>query len=581
MNQVARNRVTRRPERERTPFLVIGSGIAGLRAAIELSENGQECILVTKSKLTDTNTIYAQGGIAAVDPLRVEKGLDSYESHMDDTIRAGDGLCLPEIVRRFVERAYPDAVRFLIDHGVPFSTTVEGEYVLHQEGGHASPRVYCREDYTGQAIEQTLVEIVTDDPKIQVLENHAAVNLITRNKIAEVKSLRDRCLGAWVLDRETGLVRTIEASGTFLATGGAGRAFMYTSNPENATGDGIAMAYRAGARIANMEFFQFHPTVLYEANPTDPSERRFLLTEALRGESIGGRLTLTRDSIEDFVLSYDPQGSHGTRDVVARAIDAVMKDQGLPHVWLNVTEAVTGKPPEFIREHFPKIYEHCRRKGIDIAMEPIPVVPAAHYTCGGVLVNESGRTDIKGLFAIGEVACTGLMGANRLASNSLSECALYGKLAVEAALGADLSSPIQGVTVPLWQGSTVHPEVNRSMLNRFWDTTRATMMDYCAIDRHEPRLQVALDVLKGLEQITNDIYRHFYPTLEIIELRNLALVARLIVESAMYRKESRGGHFRSDYPERNDELYLGATIIQRNIGLRILNRGCGYSVPNS
>ncbi|MFZ7112165.1 MAG: L-aspartate oxidase [Desulfatiglandales bacterium] len=568
---------TRRPERQRTPFLVIGSGIAGLRAAIELSERGRECILITKSKLTDTNTRYAQGGIAAVDPSRVEKGLDSYESHIDDTIRAGDGLCLPEIVRRFVERAYPDAVRFLIDRGVPFSTTDDGEYVLHQEGGHAGPRVYCRGDDTGQAIEQRLAEIVTADPAIQVFEDHAAVNLITRNRITEVKSVSDRCLGAWVLDRETGLVRTIEAACTFLATGGAGRAFMYTSNPENATGDGIAMAYRAGARIANMEFFQFHPTVLYEADPANPAERRFLLTEALRGESVGGRLTLTRESTEDFVLRYDPQGSHGTRDIVARAVDAAMKEQGLPHVWLNVTEAVTGKSPAFIREHFPKIYEHCRRKGIDITAEPIPVVPAAHYTCGGVLVDAFGRTDIKALFAVGEVACTGLMGANRLASNSLSEGALYGKLAVEAALGAGFSFPIQAV-VPLWQGSTVHPEANQDMLNRFWDTTRATMMDYCAVDRNEPRLQVALDVLNGLSQITNDIYRHFYPTLEIIELRNLALVARLIVESAMYRKESRGGHFRSDYPERNDQMYQGSTIIQRNIGLRILNRGFGYRV---
>lgn len=554
-----------------TDFLVIGSGLAGLRAAIELSERGKSCILISKSRLPHSNTYYAQGGIAAVDPERVAKGDDSYESHMEDTLRAGDGLCIPSIVQRFVQKAFPEGVKFLIDHGVPFSKADTGDrYVLHQEGGHGRPRVYCKDDYTGQAIEEHLVEIVRKQPLITVLEYHAAVSLITRNRISDVKVVKDRCLGAWVLDRKTRRVKTIEADVTFLATGGAGRAFLYTSNPENATGDGIAMAFRAGARVANMEFFQFHPTVLYEVNPENPAERRFLLTEALRGEAMGGILTLDRDSTEDFVLAYDPRGSHATRDIVARAIDTEMKKNHRPHVWLNVTAQLTGKSEEYIRQSFPKIYAHCLKKGVDLTVEPIPVVPAAHYTCGGVIVGADGQTDIDGLYAIGEVACTGLMGANRLASNSLTECALYGKIAVDAALDRAPSLRDPDLMPPPWQGSTVHPEINPAMLNRFWDTTRATMLDYCAIDRNENRLRVAMDILNGLVQITNDIYWHFYPTLEIIELRNLSLVARLIVESALHRKESRGGHFRSDYPERNDHLFEGATIIHQTTGIRLL-----------
>jgi L-aspartate oxidase len=556
----------------KSEFLVIGSGIAGLRAAIDLGEKGKKVALVTKSKLEDSNTYYAQGGIAGVDPVRVKNGLDSFESHIDDTMRAGDGLCVPHIVNRFAHRAFPDAVQFLIDKGIAFSVGNTGEYVLHQEGGHEFERVYCLADHTGVAIEEDLAAAARDNPDITIFEDHTAVNLITQNQFSTVKALRDRCLGASVLDRQKGKIRTFEAGTTFLATGGAGRAFLHTSNPENTNGDGIAMAFRAGARIANMEFFQFHPTILYEANPKHPSERRFLLTEALRGEAMGGKLTIMKDSRDDFVLKYDSRGSHGTRDIVARAIDTEMRRNGLPHVWLNVTSEVTGEKKGYIEEYFPKIYEHCLKKGHDMEEEAIPVIPAAHYTCGGVAVNDYGLSDIDRLYAIGEVACTGLMGANRLASNSLSECALYGKLAVEHALSQQVPSQLPNVTITPWKSATVNPEISHEILNRFWDTIRTAMMQYCAIDRNGPRLRVAVDILDGLVKITDNIYRHFSPTHEIIELRNLALVARLIAESALNRKESRGCHYRSDYPNKNDKQYLGPTIIQKDTGFYILTK---------
>jgi L-aspartate oxidase len=459
-----------------------------------------------------------------------------------------------------------------MDHGVEFSTTAGGQYVLHQEGGHKYKRIYCRGDSTGEAIEKKLANLVRDDPDIMVYENHTAVNLITNNQFSKIKLWKDKCLGAYVLNRETEEIRTIESEVTFLATGGAGRAFLYTTNPENANGDGVAMAYRAGARIGNMEFFQFHPTVLYDPNPEKPEERRFLLTEALRGKAMGGKLTLEKDSIEDFVLEHDPRGSHATRDIVARAIDVEMKRHAVPHVWLNVTPQATGKSKDYTKENFPKIFEHCLKKGIDITEQCIPVIPASHYMCGGVVVDDSGLTDIDGLYAIGEVACTGIMGANRLASNSLPECALYGKLAVIDALTryGKLRRPI--IDIPEWKSSWVHPEIDAEMRNRFWDTIRAAMMQYCGIERSQQRLQICRDILGGLVEVTKNIYRHFLPTHEIIELRNLAITASLVAQSALYRRESRGGHYRSDYPSRNDAEYLGDTIIQKDIGIRIFKR---------
>ncbi|MBU0616059.1 MAG: L-aspartate oxidase [Nanoarchaeota archaeon] len=551
-------------EQINTEYLIIGSGLAGLRAAIELSRAGKRPTIVTKSKIEDANTFYAQGGAAAVDPARVETGNDDYQSHVDNTLTAGAGLCDPAVVDTFVKRAFPDAIKFLIDAGVDF-TRNDGSYPYHlgQEGGHDHPRVFCVGDYTGQAIEETLAEIVRQDPNITVLENHTAINLITHNQFADFESDIDRCLGAYVLDRETGKVRTFSADTTILATGGVGRAFLYTSNPENATGDGIAMAYRAGAVIANMEFFQFHPTVLYEANPENPSERRFLLTEAFRGEETGAILTLTRDSLEDFVLRYDPRGSHATRDIVARAIDTEIKKRGIQHVWLNATPAATGKSPEYIKAHFPKIYAHCLSRGIDITKEPMPAIPAAHYTCGGIIVDTFGRTTLNGLYAIGETSYTGLMGANRLASNSLPEAALYGKLAVEHALD---NSVQHGERLRPWQYGNIDKAADQATLNQFWDNTRRTMMTLCGIDRNEERLRGCLGALDGFDTTVDDIYQDFHPTHEIIELRNLLLVSKLITDSALSRKESRGGHFRSDFPD-PDDRYNFPTLTHRDVGI--------------
>ena len=552
----------RNENRIRSEFLVIGSGIAGLRAAIELRRRGRDVVLVSKSSLEDSNTYYAQGGLAAVAPERDARGEDRYESHIRDTLEAGDGLCAAPAVERFVRRSYADAIGFLIEAGVQFSTKRDGGYVLHQEGGHEHPRIYCVGDFTGKAVEQRLVEIVRRDPGVKVLEHHTAFSLVTRNQIERPRQPGDRCLGAHVLDRHSGRVRTMDAGAVFLATGGCGRVFQYTSNPDNATGDGIAMAYRAGARLANMEFFQFHPTVMYEPDAEKKAERRFLLTEALRGAEMGGILTVARDSRRDFMLEHHPDGSHATRDIVARAIDSEMKRGGLSHVWLNVSEGVTGKSPEYLRSHFPDIYLHCEERGLDMARDPIPVVPAAHYTCGGVLVDEHGQTDIGGLYAIGEVACTGLMGGNRLASNSLPEAALYGLLAVEHATASpDRSPPECGLEIPVWKTDHTQTEVDTATLNQFWDATRSTMTNLCGIDRNEQRLQAAVEILRGLNRAANTTYQTFRPVHEIIELRNLTLVARIIAESALQRRESRGTHFRADYPERIDESYQENTVI--------------------
>jgi L-aspartate oxidase len=550
-----------------TEFIILGSGIAGLRAAIELSNNEKQVHLFTKSNLEDSNTYYAQGGIASVDPLRVEQGEDTYGSHIQDTLKAGDGLCDPYIVKNFAENAHKDVTQFLMDQGVEFSKNNPSKgqypYVLHQEGGHQKPRIYCVGDSTGKSIEETLADKVRNNPNIIIHENHTAINLITKNEVSKTTLPNDKCLGAYILDRSTGDILTVKSKKTFLATGGAGRVFQYTSNPSNATGDGIAMAYKAGARVANMEFFQFHPSVLYEPNTEDSSEKRFLITEALRGKTMGGILTLKKDSLDDFVLNHHPDGSHATRDVVARAIDTEIKLNGLKHVWLNVTPQVTGKSEEHTKDSFPMIYKTCLEKGIDMTKEPIPVIPAAHYTCGGVVVNEFGLTDLDNLYAIGEVAYTGLMGANRLASNSLSEAGLYGGLAVEHALATSNLDHSYNLKVPSWNSWNRDVEIDNATMNQFWDTTRSTMTNLCGIDRNEQRLKLATKTINALVDASDEIYYNLYPAHEIIELRNLTLVSKLIADSALQRKESRGGHYRSDFPNKNEE-YAQPTIMRKN-----------------
>jgi L-aspartate oxidase len=548
-----------------TEILIIGSGIAGLRAALEASKAGKKVALITKSKITDSNTYYAQGGITGVDPERVKKGEDSYESLIKDTLAAGDGLCDKDVVEYFARNSF-EPIQFLMDEKVPFSKKGD-EFVLHQEGGHDHERIYCVADYTGKAIEETLADSVMRDKNITIYENHLAFTLITKTKLNKGQPIgEDRCLGAYVIDRKTETVYTFKADVVILATGGAGRVFQYTSNPDNATGDGIAMAYNIGADIANMEFFQFHPTVLYEPAGMDSSDRRFLLTEALRGVAMGGILTTSPDSTEDFVLKYNPEGSHATRDKVSQAIDIEMKKSGLKHVYLNVTQKITGKTPEHVKENFPQIYQHCLKKGIDITQQPIPVIPAAHYTCGGVLVDMHGRTNIPGLFAIGEVSCTGLMGANRLASNSLAEGALFGKLAVHEAI--KYSAIKNSQDIPDWSTEGIVKDADLATVNQIWDITRTTMMSLCGIERTEERLKAAVGILNSLNATINSIYWNYYPNDQILETRNLIQAAILISEAALFRKESRGGHYRSDYPQK-DTAYEGITLIRKGEEIRI------------
>jgi len=548
-------------------ILIIGSGLAGLRAALEASTQGKKVSILTKTEITDSNTKYAQGGINGLDPIRISEGKDSYESLVQNTLTAGDGLCDKKVVEYFAKNSF-EPIDFLIKQNVPFSKTKE-EYELHQEGGHDFARTYNVKDFTGRAIEETLAQKVLDDKNITIYKNNQAFQLITKSKLEKkYLGLNDRCVGAHVIDRETGDVRTFKADAIILATGGAGRVFQYTSNPLNATGDGIAMAYNAGAKIANMEFFQFHPTVLYEPFASDPNERRFLLTEALRGETkMGGILTTSIESTEDFILEYDPRGSHATRDKVSQAIDTEMKKLNLKHVFLNVTPNVTGKSEEFIRTEFPTIYEHCLKKGIDITKQPIPVIPAAHYTCGGVLVNLNGETSIPGLYAVGEVAYTGLMGANRLASNSLTEAALFGKVVMDNAIKyADNKNDYD---IPLWSTGEIVKSADQASVNQIWDITRNTMMSLCGIARTYERLELAQGVLNNLDKVIKEIYWNYYPNDQIFETKNLVETARLIVDAATFRKESRGGHYRSDYPQK-DPAYASPTIIQKGIETRLL-----------
>lgn len=512
----------------RCDALIIGSGLAGFTLALNLAKT-QKVALITKKTLHDSSSAWAQGGIAAV--LSIE---DSPEAHIRDTLIAGAGLCNEAVTRYIVGNGHR-AVRWLISQGVNFTRDDHNEtgYHLTREGGHSVRRIIHSDDATGQVVQLALGKQISRHPNIQVLEHHIAVDLITSKKLSQPGETNERCHGAYVLDVQAGKVRTIAARNTILATGGAGKVYLYTTNPDVATGDGIAMGWRAGCRVANMEFIQFHPTCLYH-----PHAKSFLISEAVRGE--GGVLKLPNG--ERFMPWHDKRAELAPRDIVARAIDFEMKKRGLDCVYLDISH----KPADFLTQHFPTIYKRCLELGIDITRGPIPVVPAAHYTCGGIMTDQRGRTDLDNLYAVGETAHTGLHGANRLASNSLLECLVIGLSAVEDILKRP---PAPDLPLPAWDESRVTDADEEIVISHNWDELRRFMWSYVGIVRTNKRLQRAQHRIKLLHEEINEYYANFRVTGDLLELRNLVCTSDLIVQSAMQRQESRGLHYSRDYPE--------------------------------
>jgi L-aspartate oxidase len=520
--------------------LVVGSGLSGLSCALHLAESGQQVAIITKKNLAECNSYYAQGGIAGVfDPN------DSVASHVDDTLVAGAGLCKQDVVNDIVNNS-KQAIDWLISMGVEFSRdnkSVTG-YHMTREGGHQFRRILHVADKTGAEIVNKLIRKVLSHPNITVLEYCVAVDLILGNKVTNGEP--NRCYGAYILDVHTNKTIPIAAHNTVLATGGAGKVYLYTTNPDVATGDGIAIAYRAGCNIANMEFIQFHPTCLYH-----PKAKSFLISEAVRGE--GGILKLPNG--KRFMQDHDSRLELAPRDIVARAIDYEMKKHGLDCVYLDISY----KSHKFILEHFPTIYSTCKGLGIDITHEPIPVVPAAHYTCGGVQTDLSGRANINGVYAVGECASTGLHGANRLASNSLLECLVMAQATAKDILA---NTGATFLSLPKWDESQVSDSDEEIVVAHNWDELRRAMWDYVGIVRTSKRLERALHRINLLESEIKEYYANFKLSLNLIELRNLVCVASLVVRSAQLRHESRGLHFSKDYPSILDKAE--DTIINKN-----------------
>jgi L-aspartate oxidase len=522
--------------------LVIGSGAAGLTLALHLADDLRVAV-ISKGQLSEGSTFWAQGGVAAV-----LDDTDTVEAHVQDTLDAGGGLCREDAVRHIIGSSR-EAIGWLIDQGVPFTRerradgTESDDFHLTREGGHSHRRIIHAADATGAAIFNTLLLKAKEHSNIELLEDRVAVDLITSEKLSRPGK---HCLGAYILDRNSGRVETYAARFTVLATGGASKVYLYTSNPDSASGDGIAMAWRAGCRVANMEFNQFHPTCLYH-----PKAKSFLVTEALRGE--GALLKLPDGS--RFMPRFDQRAELAPRDIVARAIDHEMKRLGLNCVFLDISH----KPAEFVRSHFPTVYERCLAFGIDITREPIPVVPAAHYTCGGVVVDANGRTDMDSLYAIGETSFTGLHGANRMASNSLLECIVYGRAAGQDILD-QLPHTGMPTDLPHWDESKVTDSDEDVIISHNWEELRRFMWDYVGIVRTTKRLQRAKHRVDMLLAEIHEFYSNYRVSRDLLELRNLALVADLIITSAIERRESRGLHYTLDYlqllPEACDTILL-------------------------
>ncbi len=532
------------PKTHQHDTLIIGGGAAGLSLALRLADNCRVAI-ITKGPSKDGSTYFAQGGVSAV-----LSEADSFASHINDTLNVGGGLSDINTIRFTVENG-PENIRWMQELGVPFSSDIfsSGKRRLHltREGGHSHRRVVHAADATGKAMSDTLENHARQHHNIEFYEHHLAVDLITTEKQG-YNDIENTCIGAYVFNKKTRLVETFSARSVVLATGGASKVYLYTSNPDGSTGDGIAMAWRAGCSVSNMEFNQFHPTCLYH-----PEAKSFLISEAVRGE--GGKLLLPDG--QPFMQKFDQRGELAPRDIVARAIDHEMKRLGVPCIYLDISH----RSAAFIASHFPTIYQRCKQYGIDITKEPIPVVPAAHYTCGGVNTNLNGRTEISHLYAIGETAHTGLHGSNRMASNSLLECLVFAQSAARDIISR-LSEPSHNREISNWDESRVTDSDEDVVISHNWDELRRFMWDYVGIVRTNKRLERAMHRASLLQQEIDEYYSNFRISNDLIELRNLTVVAELIIRSAMKRKESRGLHFSLDYPAVDDSTASENTVLK-------------------